>query len=317
MWDSKSIADKLRILDFGRELQSHQIELSLFDKDKQCGIGIDGNGNTVLVLPGQSDVLAFQTEYASYDPWADLIVFNTSESLSGVSILRCAIDFSDSSKIEAASAIFYGLLDLQEQFGNSGNAIWQLKALFENRLNFEVPVSRITGLIGEILIILAAKNPAIALKYWHSNIDDKYDFSGSNFRLEAKTTTGEQRNHHFSSHQIPGDVPEKTFIASVRVVKVENGITLIDLINSIVPKLSSRDAEKFIEIVYRTLGVPADLVLNYQFDLSASLESIRIIRNVDVPRPHGGIGVISMEWLASLDGLDLQHFKEDFFENFI
>jgi hypothetical protein len=315
MWDSKTIAKAIRDVELDVKLEANFIHLKLFDLTMQFGVGTDGKGNTVLVLPGQKNSLAFETEFANYDPWSDLVVFESHEDLRGVSVLRCAIDKNDESTVEAAAAIYFGLLDLQKKFGKTGDAIWQLKSLFANRLKFEIDDSIITGLLGEIMIIFASANSSLALQHWHSNLDDKFDFSGANFRLEVKSTTANLRNHNFSSAQIPGNVPDKTYIASVQIVRVENGYTLLDVISDVQKTLSSDEAFRLQDVAQRTVGVPTQLLTDYQIDLKASVASIKILRGVDVPAPLAEEGVLSMNWLANLAGAkDLESFYEDFFE---
>jgi len=314
MWDSKLIAEKISLNSTREELKPEFIHLRLFHPEKSVGIGVDGKGNTVLMLPGQIDVPAFQTAFASYDPWAQLTVFETGKQLQGISVLRCDVDLGDVDNIEAAAAIFLGLIDLQEKFGKTGKAIWQLKNLFENRLKFKVSDEVITGLIGELLLILASSDPAIAIKYWHSNIDDKFDFSGEKFRLEVKATTSGARNHNFSSYQIPGNVPEKIFVASTQIIRVENGSTLSNVLEILETRLEVESFQKVINNVNGTLGVPHELITAYQIDLEPSINSIRIYRGTDVPRPSTSEGVISMKWLATLDGITpVESIYEDFF----
>lgn len=315
MWDSKQIVKAIRSSEVDDELPLNHIHLQLFDLDSQVGIGADGRGNTVLVLPGQRGAFAFETEFASYDPWSNLVVFESSAQLNGASILRCNIEIDDEATIDAAAAIFFGLLDLQEKIGETGKAIWQLKNLFENRLKFELSDSTITGLVGELLVISVSENPSLAVKFWHSNIDDKFDFSGSNFRLEVKSTSTGARNHHFSSHQIPGNVPEKTFVASVQIVRVEEGETLCEILSDLHLRLDANEFAKVTNIVHRTIGVPVELVSEYQIDLKATHLGMRLLKSSDVPSPSSNDGVISMEWLANLDGVqDMTSFYEDFFE---
>jgi hypothetical protein len=315
VWNSREIVKAIRSSRVVDELPLNHIHLNLFDLENQVGVGADGNGNTVLVLPGQSESFAFETEFASYDPWSNLVVSESSAKLDGVSILRCNIEIDNEATTEAAAAIFFGLLDLQEKFGETGKAIWQLKSLFANRLKFELSDSTITGLMGELLIISLSENAPLAVRFWHSNIDDKFDFSGSNFRLEVKSTSTGMRNHHFSSNQIPGNVPEKTFIASVKIVRVEVGTTLSEILSRLRLKLDKSEFEKVTEIIHRTIGVPVQLVTEYQIDLEATVLGIKLLKSSDVPCPVSGEGILSMDWLANLDGVpDMTSFNEDFFE---
>jgi hypothetical protein len=315
VWNSREIANAIRNSKVVDELPPNHIHLNLFDLESQVGVGADGIGNTVLVLPGQKDSFAFETEFASYDPWSNLVVSESSARLEGVSILRCNLEIDDEATTEAAAAIFFGLLDLQEKFGETGKAIWQLKNLFANRLKFELSDSTITGLIGELLIIYVSKNSSLAVQFWHSRIDDKFDFSGSNFRLEVKSTSTGMRNHHFSSSQIPGNAPEKTYVASIKIVRVEVGTTLQEIISRLQLKLEKNEFAKVTEIIHGTLGVPVELVTDYQIDLDATQSSIKLLQSSDIPSPISGEGILSMDWLANLDGVaQMASFYEDFFE---
>ena len=135
MWDSKVIAEKIAIKEVNEGLKPEFIHLRLFDIEKSIGVGVDGKGNTVLMLPGQTEVPAFQTAFASYDPWAQLTVFETGKQLQGISVLRCDLDLDDVDNVEAAAAIFLGLLDLQEKFGKTGKLFGNLRIYLRTASN--------------------------------------------------------------------------------------------------------------------------------------------------------------------------------------
>jgi hypothetical protein len=189
-----------------------------------------------------------------------------------------------------------------------------LKSLFENRLKFTLSDDVLTGLIGELLVILASINPSIAIAYWHTKTDDKFDFSGEKFRLEVKSTTGNNRNHNFSSYQIPGNVPDKVFIASTQIVRIEKGTTFAEILGKIEEQVEVDVFQKVISNVNGTLGIPYELVVHFQIDFQQSIDSIKIYRGLDVPRPTATEGIISMKWLASLDEITpVKSIYEDFF----
>ena len=130
-----------------------------------------------------------------------------------------------------------------------------------------------------------------------------------------KATSSNTRSHHFSSFQIPGNVPEKIFVASVMIVRVESGTTILELTKELQAKLGDNERIKLQETIHSTLGVPVELISDYQIDLPATLAGIRILSSIDVPSPSFREGVISMEWLANLDDtLRMDSFYEDFFQ---
>jgi hypothetical protein len=202
--------------------------------------------------------------------------------------------------MRAVAGIFRGLLEINEQYGTAGLAIWSLKKLFEEGL-LEATTQGVTGLMGELLVLLKAPNREVAVKAWHSKTDSAFDFSWENFRLEVKTTKGSLREHNFSSNQVPGPLGIHLQIASVKLVTTEIGQTLGDLVNLVSAELSEEAVTKIMDQCNKTLGIPPFAVTEPVIDITSSLENIEFYSGTEIPRPTAEEDVLSMKWEATLE----------------
>jgi hypothetical protein len=276
------------------------IDMKLFDRLTGIGIGIDGLGQRILVLPGQEDVSGFTTTNADFDPVCKVSWLEEEVSLPETATLTCRSDFSNPSVLEAVAVVFLGLIELQEKFGTAGRAIWQMKTLFENDFKTTFSEEALLGLIGEILLINEAEDPESLIRFWHSNPTDAFDFSSENFRLEVKTSQSIARNHSFSSNQIGTIHDKKLIVASIVLSKVEIGSTLKEIVEQLCEKISSTSAQRLMERIISILGCGPELTNHLMFDKLSSISSLILVEGVSVPRPISTPGVISMSWLASL-----------------
>lgn len=278
-----------------------ELALELFDENKLWGIGIDNFGRRVLVLPSQRNSIGFITSNAIFDPYSSVTWVDSKIELPTAATLRCDANFRNRSVCEAVAALFVGLIDIQEKYGNAGSAIWEMKQFFENGFSDTYSEDSLVGLLGELMVISHAKDPETLVQYWHSNIESYFDFSTDHLRLEVKTSKSNLRNHNFSSNQIGSGLDDKTFVSSVILSVVEQGTTLSALIDSISSRLSSDGAAKLLNVVIGTLGVVPDSVKSVQLDLETTVKSIVNISAENIPRPEKNLGVISMNWVANLD----------------
>ena len=277
------------------------IRLVEFDSSSGIGVGISSEKEAVLVLPGQSNVTSFQTRYAAFDPWVELNEVDENRFLTDKAILKCKLDTDNLKTVEAIAAIFVGVIDLQDRFGECGAAIWQMKNVFDSGFIVDIPENSIVGLIGEIIILLDSREIDRAFQFWRNENHAKYDFSGTNFRLDAKSTLSERRIHHFSSSQIPGQNPEITFIASILVNRVEKGTSFPDFVSIFLNSLSTDNQRVGIQRIIETLGVHPSYVYDFEFDYEATLDSLRYLTARDIPCPVQTDGVLSMNWKADVE----------------
>jgi len=301
MWSIDQVVNALANQNYPELRSDNELALELFDEKKLTGIGIDNFGRRVLVLPAQKDSIGFVTSNAIFDPVSSVSWVDAKIDLPKVATLRCDANFRNRSICEAVAALFVGLIDIQEKYGNAGSAIWEMKQFFENGFTSSYSEESLIGLIGELVVISSATDPQTLVKYWHSNVDAYFDFSTDNLRLEVKTSKGDLRNHNFSSNQIGSGLDDKTFVSSVILSLVEHGITLSDLIDSISSKLNPEFSAKLLNVAMGTLGVLPDSIKSMQIDLENTSNSIVNISASNIPRPERNPGVISMSWIANLD----------------
>ena len=300
MWNTSEIMTLLSESKLWPMSSETQLSLGKFDPEQRIGIGRDGLGNVVLVLPGQSDVLAFATESASFEPWTQVHWVEGNKDLEEVASLRCKLDNQSPELLSAVAAVFVGIIDLQIRFGTCGDAIWEMKDLFESRFERQIEDATLIGLIGELLIISTAEDTSNAVAIWHSKNEAAFDFSIDSVRIEVKTTTGSVREHHFSSNQIAPDSNFEVYVASILLKRVEVGVTLNDLHQEILDSIDNESGLKFNNLVLKILGTTPGSVTSLQFDKASSIASIEFFSGEHIPQPTSAAGVLSMNWKSSL-----------------
>lgn len=276
-------------------------EVPLWDATRRLGVGVNGSGGQVLILPGDSRVLSFDKKFASFSPWSNAYWVDEAQDLEKIAILTCEFDVSDESAMQAIAGVFKGLLEISERFGTAGQAVWSLKKLFEEGI-IDADPKGVTGLIGELLVILSSPEKSKLIDAWHTTLDDSYDFSWGHHRLEVKTTRKSSREHNFSSFQIPGLSTCDVQVASVQIVGASVGISLGDLVTEILVNLDPARSSKVLDQCNKTLGTTPFSLVEPIFDLKSSLDSIMFFDQSAVPRPGLTPGVLEMKWKSTLEG---------------
>lgn len=308
MWSIGELIEALEESSYSDFNSENDLSIRLFDEKLKIGVGIDSDKHRVLILPGSRKLPSFTTKNASFDSFVQVTWLDRNQVIPDVATLRCRFDFTDGKLLKTVAAIFLGLIKLELEFQGSGNAIWEMKNLFEMGFDASFSEEELIGLIGELLVILRSKDPNGLLKIWHTDVYANFDFSSSDTRLEIKTTRGNARNHLFSSNQIGNGLDDKTFICSLMLKIVEHGHTLPMLISELQNRLERDNFIKLQHVVIKTLGVLPELAISINFDSNASQDSLRLYSALDIPRPTGAPGIISMNWLASLENIADQPF---------
>jgi hypothetical protein len=301
IWNTNEVLNLLSETDINLNSSESQISLGHFDAEQRIGVGRDGAGNVVLVLPGQSNVLAFATEGSAFEPWTQVHWVEESKNLEEVATLRCKLDNPSPDLLSAVAAVFVGIIDLQMRFGTCGDAIWEMKDLFDSKFKQEIDEKVVIGLLGELLVITSSQNKLDAISIWHSRNEASFDFSKDSLRIEVKASANLVREHYFSSNQIsPGSLSE-VYVVSILLHCVERGTTLEDLYHEILDSISDEAmCRKFSDVVISTLGVTPSATNGLMIDKESSLASIRYFSASQIPQPQIAANVLSMTWKASL-----------------
>lgn len=197
------------------------------------------------------------------------------------------------------------------------------KVMFDVFVNMQkTNESELIGLWGELLIIDLAKDKTKIIKAWHEKNTDNFDFHYANELLEIKTTTTNDRIHNFSFKQL--NIKHHDFyLASVRLQYSRSGLSLEDLMQKILAKVSDLDLKKKLEINYYSIigNFTKEILDNYKFDYLFAKENIKFFDLDSIPRlkENPMNGVENIKFTSDLNGVkNLEDFKKtEILKNFI
>ena len=146
----------------------------------------------------------------------------------------------------------------------------------------------VTGLIGELMLLLLASDPVAAVACWRRSPGDKFDFVAPDARVECKAASAGVRVHTFSWEQAnPPDGP--ALVASLFVEATGGGTSVRELVDRIEARLSGAPeaAAKLRETVASTMGAALFEALDARFDEAACRASLRWFDLRQVPAIRG------------------------------
>ena len=154
------------------------------------------------------------------------------------------------------------------------------------------PSSRsVTGLFGELYAIHVSSSPGTSVEAWHSNIDERFDFSIDGIRLEVKASSTRQRAHGFSLEQCEPPPGTRGLLVSVFVETSGGGLSLLELVERIEEQLDGRVdlVLKLQETVAEVLGTAAATALPMRFDEDLASSSLQVYELDSIPAVRGGV----------------------------
>ena len=103
----------------------------------------------------------------------------------------------------------------------------------------------VQGLWAELLVIEKSLHPEVLINAWHNAPKAKYDFTLGYDKLEVKSTSGDERVHHFKIDQLLPSEHSNLLIASVFVRESGSGLgglCIMDLYDKICSRVTNIDS---------------------------------------------------------------------------
>jgi hypothetical protein len=149
------------------------------------------------------------------------------------------------------------------------------------------PRKKVQGLWAELLVIERSLNPGTLINAWHNSPAAKFDFTMGRDKIEVKSTSAEDRIHHFSLDQLNPSPNSRLVIASVIVRESGQGMgglsvrNLYDRICEHVIDISVR--LKLYTIIAETIGNDFSKLDNTFFDYVEASDTLVFFNAADVP----------------------------------
>ena len=245
-----------------------------------------GAGGCCVILP------PVRNQLADINTKALRIRFNVLVSTIGNGVSRtenaCLVEVKSTelATLEKAARVF-GLFFKSIDPQDENQVARSIEACLEIFANGSQPSREtVSGLWGELLVMCAVDDIDSVARSWHVAVNETFDFSMGSRRLEVKTSMG-NRSHHFSLSQLtsPGEV--QIFIASILLFSTAAGSSILDLCDLIERKMT--DSSVYETLMRRVWSlVPLDSYEYAQvcFDYQLAIQSIRIFRAEDIPKPN-------------------------------
>lgn len=163
------------------------------------------------------------------------------------------------------------------------DAVWRLVELFQKLAS--PPSKSVMGLWGELYAIYQSQDPGFAVETWRGGVDDRFDFSVENLRIEVKTTGSRVRAHEFSFEQCNLSQNFTGILISLMTEPNGGGTALYELIERISAQLGNRTelVLKLQNIVADTLGESLAQALDMRFDEQLARESLQLFDLKQIP----------------------------------
>lgn len=166
------------------------------------------------------------------------------------------------------------------------------------------PASTAQGLWAELALIHSAEDPVSAVKAWHSEVDDLYDFSSGTERIEVKSSSDKTRCHYFRLEQVDSPACITVLIVSMLVDKAGRGLTLGELWDRCRERLAASPQLqlKLDALCFRALGKHWHRWRETSYDHARAIASLAFFDARSVPKPSTPMpaGVSEVRFVSDL-----------------
>lgn len=165
----------------------------------------------------------------------------------------------------------------------------------------------VVGLYGELTVIAVSHDPVACLSAWRSDLDDRFDFSLADVRLEAKATSERMRAHSFSFEQCSPPRGTHGVVASMFVEPSGGGQSLEEALAEIASRLGDdqRARLKLQSTVANSLGSTLLGALSMRFDEALARSTLSFFDATAIPAIRSNVpaGVTQIRFRSNLSEL--------------
>lgn len=143
----------------------------------------------------------------------------------------------------------------------------------------------IAGLWAELFVINNSRNIPLALKAWHGNNFERFDFSWGTGCIEVKATVKETRVHEFALEQLQAPVSGNGYVVSLLLQPLVGGLGIMSLARKIEAEVVTEPAlrQKLWENIASALGSEFNERLDQVFDASYAERHLAVFAMQDIP----------------------------------
>jgi Putative PD-(D/E)XK family member, (DUF4420) len=202
------------------------------------------------------------------------------------------------------------LMSPEPSVAEFASAVDKIVDLFQK---LRTPAQRpLIGLVGELCLVLSARDSAAAVRAWRTDPEERFDFVVGNLRLDAKASSGGRTTHGVSFEQANPPPGTHGMFATLSINPAGGGTSIGELISAIEVKLAKdhRAIARMWSVVAGTVGESLPSALGWRFDLNAAESSLRLYDGTHIPAirppvPQGVSGIRFMSDFGPLAEVDL------------
>jgi hypothetical protein len=144
--------------------------------------------------------------------------------------------------------------------------------------------TRLRGLWAELAAMLALGDCALAVRHWHVDPRERFDFLSGSFAIEVKSCQDLDRVHHFSIEQLRPPQDLRAWVASVVVRADPKGQSVLDLLHTLETKVNDGPTRDLLRgMVLASGGAALEDDDLYRFDLAGALATLRFLDTRAIP----------------------------------
>lgn len=150
------------------------------------------------------------------------------------------------------------------------------------------PVKEIQGVWAELLVIERSLHPETLISAWHNQPNAKFDFTMGRDKIEVKSTSSEDRKHHFALDQLNPSINSRLLIASVIVresAECTGGLSVKGLYKKICSRVSAVNLQlKLYSTLATAIGSDYKNWDSVFFDYVEASDTLAFYNVDDIPR---------------------------------